>query len=215
MKLPRCLSLAVLCVVVAPLCQAGVYVKAAGLYNRPGDIHINNTGAFRASLKRNIGLSAALGYQLSQFRVEAELQRLTSDTEPSESSGTLFGGIGATTGAIKETAGFANGYFDFPAFFGFAPYVGAGLGYARVDLDNLGRTRNGTPALQFSGSDSVFGYQAMLGFQFHLFGTATLNGGYRFIKRQNIAVREVGAAAQQNLKLGDNRVFELGLAIGF
>ena len=215
MKLPRFLSLAAAFALLAPWCQAGVYVKAAGLYNRPGDIHINNTTAFGASLKSNVGLSAALGYQLSQFRVEAELQRLSSDTEPAETSGTLFGGIGATTGAIKETAGFANGYFDFPSFFGFAPYLGAGLGYARVNLDNLGRTRNGTPALQFSGRDSVFGYQAMLGFQFHLFGTATLNGGYRFIKRQDMAVRDVTANAQRSLKLGDNRMFELGLAIGF
>lgn len=204
-----CLALA------APLAHAGVYLKVAGLYNQPSDLHVNNVSAFKASLKSNVGLSAALGYKMSLFRVEAELQHLRNGAESAESSGTLLGGISSTTGAIKETAGFANAFVDIPGFLGISPYLGAGLGYARINVDGLGRLRNNVPLTQFSGSDSVFGYQAMLGVQFHLFGTATLHGGYRIIRRQDIAVRDVVANARQNLELGDNRVFEVGVSLGF
>jgi opacity protein-like surface antigen len=197
------------------MCQAGVYVKMSGLYNKPSDVHVNSVSSFRASLKSNVGLSAALGYKFSLLRVEAEFQRLRSGVDSAESSGTLVGGVSSSVGSIKETAGFANGYLDLPSFVGLSPYVGIGAGYARINLDGVGRLRNNVPVTQFSGSEAVFGYQAMLGLQFRVFGTATINAGYRIIKRQDIAVREVVSAATQSLKLGDNRMFELGLSVGF
>jgi opacity protein-like surface antigen len=203
-------------IIAAPLAQAGgLYVKAAALYNRPGDVEVNNVRAFKASLKNNTGFSAAVGYKFSLLRAEAELQSLRNGTETDETSGTLFTGIGRTGGSVKETSGYANAYFDFPAFFGLSPYLGAGLGFARVNLDNLARTSNNTPVLQYSGSDSVFGYQGMLGLQFHIFGQATINAGYRIVKHQDIAVRDVLANARQNVKFGDNQMFELGFALGF
>ena len=208
-------TVAFLMAFVPGLRAGGLYLKAAGLYNKRGDIEVSNLTVFKASLKNNTGFSGALGYKFALLRLEGELQYLSNSTEPAATSGTLLGGVGFTTGKIKETAGFANAYLDFPAFFGLGAYVGAGLGYARVNLDDFGRTSNNVPVLQFSGSDSVFGYQAMFGLQLHLFGTATLNAGYRFIKRQDIAVRDVVANARRNIKLGDNRVFELGVALGF
>src|SRR4051812_33680205 len=153
----------VLALALAPLSRAGVYVKAAAIYNKPSDIEVSSTTAFKASLKSNTGFDAALGYKMSVFRVEAELQFLRSGTNADTTSGTLLAGTVSTIGAVKETAGFANGYFDFPSYFGFAPYLGAGLGYARVNLEDLGRTRNSVAFTQFSGGDSVFGYQGMIG----------------------------------------------------
>jgi opacity protein-like surface antigen len=61
----------------------------------------------------------------------------------------------------------------------------------------------------------VFGYQAMLGLQFRLFGQATLNAGYRIVKHEDVAVRDVLAGVRQTLKLGTHRAFELGIALGF
>jgi opacity protein-like surface antigen len=71
------------------------------------------------------------------------------------------------------------------------------------------------PFAQFSGRDSVFGYQGMAGLQFHVFGQATLNAGFRLVKREDLDVRDVFTSARQAVKLDTNRVFELGLAIGF
>ena len=199
-----------------PLIQAaGLYVKAAGLYNRPGDVEINSVSAFKASLKNNTGFAGAVGYKFSLLRVEAELQYLNNSTEPDETAGTLLAGVVRTAGSVKETSGFANALFDFPAFFGLSPYIGAGLGYARVNVDHLMRTRNNAPVVEFSGRDSVFGFQGMLGVQLHFLGQATINAGYRIVKRGNVAVRDVLLNARQNVNLGNNQLFELGLAIGF
>jgi opacity protein-like surface antigen len=215
MSLLRFGSLLALALASASLVHAGAYVKLAGLYNRQDDLAIDNPTHFAASLKRNAGFGAAFGYKFTLFRAEAELQYLRSKTEPAETSGTLFGGIGRTTGAIKETAGFANGYLDLPEFFGVSPYIGLGLGYARVEIEELGRTRNSVQILQFSGREAAFGYQGMAGIQFNVFGQATVHAGYRIVKREEIAVRDVLSNFQHTLTLGDNRMFEFGLSIGF
>ena len=198
----------------ASIGHAGPYVKVTGLYTQPSDISVNNTSAFRASLKNNVAIAGAVGYKLALFRVEAELQHAKNKSEADESSGTLFAGSGRTFGSLKQTSGFANGYFDVPAFFGIAPYIGAGLGYARFDVSDLGRSNNNVPFARFSGRDSVFGYQAMAGLQLHLIGPATLNAGFRLVRHEDIDVRNVVANARESLSFGTNRVFELGVAIG-
>jgi opacity protein-like surface antigen len=215
MSLTRNFLFATFAFATASLCHAGLYLKAGALYTKPSDLSISNATAFKASLKNNVGVTGALGYKLSVFRIEAEVQHVSNGTDANETSGTALAGVVRTTGSVKETSGFGNAYFDFPSFFGLAPYVGAGLGYAKVDLENLGLTRNGASVVQYSGSESVFGYQGMLGVQFHLFGQATLNAGFRMVKKQDVDVRDVVANARQTLALGTNRVFEIGVAIGF
>jgi opacity protein-like surface antigen len=203
------------------LCHAaGVYVRGSALYTKPSDLSVTNAGAFKASLKNNVGVAGALGYKFSLLRVEGELQRVSVGTEADHVSGTLLAGTSDTIGKVKETSGFANAYFDFPSFFGLAPYLGAGLGYARVNLDNVARlntsSTGGTRSvIQFSGSDAVFGYQGMAGLQFHFLGQGTIYGGFRLMKKEDITVRDVVANASRTLASGTNRVFELGVAIGF
>ena len=204
----------------ASLGHAGVYVRGSALYTNPSDLSVNNATAFKASLKNNIGVSGALGYKLSMLRLEAEMQRVSISTESDPASGTLLAGTSETVGKVKETSGFANVYFDVPSFFGLAPYLGLGLGYARVNLDNLARlnttTVGGTrPVIQFSGSDTVFGYQGMAGLQFHFLGQGTIYAGFRLMKREVVGVRDVVANAARSVSMGTNRAFELGVAIGF
>ncbi len=211
----RSLLLITAALIAGSLCHAGTYVKVAGLYSQPGDLNVSGASAFAASLKNNTGVSGSLGYKFPLFRLEAELQRVSNSTEADEVSGTLFGGNRRTVGSVKQTSGFANAYWDLPSVFGLGPYVAAGLGYARFDIDELTRTRDNVPFAQFSGRDSVFGYQGMLGLQFRLFGQVTVNAGYRLVKHEDLNVRDVIANAGETLKLGTNRMFELGVAIGF
>ena len=204
-----------LALAVLPLAHAGFYLRGSALYTKPGDLSVTNATAFKASLKNNFGVAGALGYKFSLLRVEGELQRVSIGTEADESSGTLLGGISNTTGKVKETSGFANAYVDFPSFFGLAPYLGAGLGYARVNLDNVTRVSSGRPIVQLSGRDTVFGYQGMIGLQYHFLGQATVHAGYRLLKKEDVSVRDVAANAGRTLASGTNRIFEIGLAIGF
>src|SRR5688572_4367067 len=106
-----------------PLSHASVYVKAAGLYNRPNDIEVSNASAFKASLKNNVGFSAAVGYKLSLLRLEAEGQFLRNRAESNTTSGTLLGGVISTAGTIKESTGFVNALVDLPTFFRLTPYI--------------------------------------------------------------------------------------------
>src|SRR5947208_3627824 len=97
------------------VCHAGLYLKVGGLYTKPTDLSINSATAFKASLKNNLGVTGALGYKLSVFRVEAEVQHVNNGTEANETSGTTLAGVVRTTGSVKETSGFGNAYFDFPS----------------------------------------------------------------------------------------------------
>jgi opacity protein-like surface antigen len=208
-KLPL-VALAVLFCAAAPA-YAEVYLKATTFYSKPSDLKVDNTSAFKASLKSNLGLSGAVGYKLSLLRLEAELQTFSSGN----SGGSTALGLAAVSGSVKETTGFANGYFDIPSTLGFVPYLGAGLGYAKIDLGNFSASQGASSVVVFSGRASAFAYQLMAGLQFQVFGTARLHAGYRIVHRQDIALRNIAANAQQNIKLGQNQLFEIGLAFGF
>lgn len=198
---------------------AGLYVRGSALYTKPSDLNLTSGTAFKASLKNNTGVAGAIGYKLSLLRLEAELQRISFGTEADPVAGTLLAGSSQTVGKVKETSGFANVYVDFPSFFGLGPYVGVGLGYAQVNLDSLARINSSTtgtrPVVQFSGRDSVFGYQGMAGLQYRFLGQGTIYGGFRLVKREDVDVRDVAANLTRTLSAGTNRVFELGVAIGF
>lgn len=217
----RALLAASFALATASLGHAGLYLKATGLYSNPSDLNLTSGAAFKASLKNNLGVAGALGYKFSLLRIEAELQHVRYDVEADNVAGTLLAGMTNTFGTVKETSGFANGYVDLPSFLGLAPYLGVGLGYARINLDGLARINTSPrapgpqPVLQFSGGDNVFGYQGMAGLQFHLFGQATIHAGFRILKKQDLGVREVVANAQRTLSAGTNRIFEVGVAIGF
>jgi opacity protein-like surface antigen len=200
---------------MASTASAAVYFRVSGLFNRAGDVRVDDLNAFSASLKSNRGVAAALGYKFPFIRLEAELQHLQAETEPRPTSGTLIGGHQADTGTIKETDGFANVYVDIPAVFHLQPYLGAGLGFARVSVDQLGRARNGALNLHYAGSDSVFGYQFMAGLRYELIGRIALNAGYRVVSHGDFSIREVPADARRTLILSDNRMFEVGLGFSF
>ncbi len=132
-------------------------------------------------------------------------------------SGTSSAGtVTSITGSSSQFTGFGNILTDVGSYYGFAPYLGAGVGLARVDLSKLNVFSGGTNVAKFSNGKNALAWQLMAGLQFHLFGQATLNAGYLIIKHEDIALTNAAAAnAVQKLKFGNDRVFELGVAIGF
>jgi len=112
-------------------------------------------------------------------------------------------------------AGFANAFVDLPVAAGLGVYLGGGLGFARANFDNFSGRQAGVAVAQYSGKDSAFAYQVAGGAQFSFADRATLHAGYRIVKQGDISVRDSVSAAEQTVKLGNNRLFEIGLAIGF
>jgi len=83
---------------------------------------------------------------------------------------------GAGTGNSHAVSFMGNGYYDFTTGSRFVPYVGAGIGFADVNLDRVGV--NGVPVT--NDSDLAFAYQAMAGVGYQLTPNGTIFTGYRY-----------------------------------
>jgi len=91
-----------------------------------------------------IGYAAggALGYELPllPIRLEAEVMYRQNDLDQiSDGTGTILPGAGkfSGSGSVNVWSAMANGYVFLPVPFGLEPYIGAGLGYAMLDIDGL------------------------------------------------------------------------------
>jgi opacity protein-like surface antigen len=58
------------------------------------------------------------------------------------------------TGTKSEWVGLANVYFDLGTWYGITPFVGAGVGFAHVTMDNFVDTAISTAGLAFAGEES-------------------------------------------------------------
>lgn len=189
----------------------GVYLRGQAMFNHPNDVETSSLTSFRSSLKNNVGYAGALGYKFSMLRLEGELQHFKQDAAQGSNA------AGATTGSgsYRQFAGFANAFVDLPVVAGLGVYFGGGLGFARVNFDNFTARQSGVSVAQYSGKDSAFAHQVAAGLQFSFADRATVHAGYRIVKQGDVKVRDSVTAAEQTVKLGANRLFEIGLAIGF
>ena len=212
MKTSRIFILAAALVAAAASARADFYTKFGALYNSPADLKVDNAANFRSSLKGNLGYSGSVGYKFSLLRAEVEVEYFKNSLGGASNSS----GIGLVTGGdYKQYSGFANAYLDVPSFFGLAPYVGAGYGVAKVDLDQVSAEQGATPVVQMSGTGKAYSAQVMLGLEFHVFGKATVNAGYRLQRKQGFETRNYASNLRQTVSLGTDRIFELGIAWGF
>jgi opacity protein-like surface antigen len=76
-------------------------------------------------------------------------------------------------GDFKTQAFMFNGYYDIATGSPWMPYFGAGIGWAKLDLD--------TPALPLGDNDDVFAYQFMGGIAYAINSQLTLDVQYRFM----------------------------------
>jgi OOP family OmpA-OmpF porin len=137
-----------------------------------------------------------------------------------------FNNIGGKT---RNWGAMANVYYDFDleALFGgprwVQPYLGAGIGWARTQLDGVdGVTINGTRLL-IDGEDDVFAYQGIagLGFPIPSVPGLAITTEYRFFgtTKPEIGTRvtsPTGAVGRSNIELSnDNHSVMVGLRYAF
>lgn len=121
-----------------------------------------------------VGL-VGLGYGFGPFRAEGELGYRENDLK------SFSGGAGAASGEVRTWSMMANGFYDFNVGGSVTPYVGAGVGVARVDLDGI--SQGGTALAD--DRDDVFAFQAMAGLRVPLSDRLSADLGYRFFTTQN------------------------------
>jgi opacity protein-like surface antigen len=125
------------------------------------------------SYDNGFGLEVALGYKFPMFRLEGEVAYYANDVDGYSDRD----GSGEADGDVKNLSGMINAYFDFDNDSIITPYVGAGLGVAKVDVsDNT---------FAWDDSDTVYAYQFMGGANFALTQQLSIDAEYRYFGTQD------------------------------
>ena len=133
-------------------------------------------GDFDGELSYDAGyvVNAAFGNAYANgVRAELELAYRQSDIDELSIDGWDSGSV---DGDVSAVAGMVNAYYDFDTGSEFKPFIGAGLGYASVELD----ADDGG-----SEDDGVFAYQLMAGVGFAVSKQVSLDLQYRFFATED------------------------------
>lgn len=188
---------------------ASTYLSAFGLYNKGKDVQFSVApGTIDTEYDGGFGLGAAFGWRADRgggvdYRVEGELSYRKDEVK----SHRLNGGaaLPGSTGDAKTTALMLNGYLDFNTSSNFTPYLGGGLGFAKVDFSGFGV--DAIPDV-LDDDDTVFAYQLIAGAGFALSPTTELFAEYRYFKTEDADVTTSAATGgvANSMKYESNNV---------
>jgi opacity protein-like surface antigen len=126
------------------------------------------------------------GYNFGMFRVEGEIGYQKNDID--KVNGCFEGGFGGICVSDVSSSGnatilsfLANGYFDFVNKTAFTPYITAGIGEARIKINDFSieRVKIGDSA------DTVLAYQVGAGVAYAVNKNFTIDLKYRYISMVN------------------------------
>jgi opacity protein-like surface antigen len=197
----------------------GIYVSGAGGMNwvQTGDASVFLGGAFNSTVSssadfdHNWSANGALGYAWkSLFRTEVEGSFRQNDLNSISLQPLSANQI---AGRVTTWAVMANVLNDFPVNSWLSPYLGGGVGYARLKLD-----ANCTPTVGFcryDDEDGGFAYQVIAGASIRLTQNIQLFADYHYfgVRKVNFdATTSVDEISE--LKFRDHAVF-LGIRVAF
>ncbi|MGD0021218.1 MAG: outer membrane beta-barrel protein [Smithellaceae bacterium] len=175
----------------------GIYVGILGGYVIPSDAStdITEVGSpsiiqYDASMKNGYLLGAKVGW-LTPFTnrimaVEMEYNYLHSTFDQAKGfmnapvSFNIDGKVSMNLFMLNLLARYPNGIFH--------PYIGAGAGYAMIDVDDQALTEGGLPFFIIGGgSQGVFAYQLMAGFDVDVTKNIIVSVAYKYIAPQKVS----------------------------
>ncbi|MDQ6437022.1 porin family protein [Mesorhizobium sp. LHD-90] len=149
------------------------------LYGEP----LGQTGSLDGDLKGAMSLGAGIGYQINDyFRVDLTGDYFFESDFDGSTSG-ICGGVLCTSSDSSSVEAFlllANAYVDLGTYYGFTPYVGAGIGGAYVKWDTLKNTDDNGSFEHEGDGDWRFAYAAMAGVSYCVTDRTKLDVGYRY-----------------------------------
>lgn len=170
----------------------GWYYNLFGGYaNVPSNINVS--GRSNVGYANGYDGGGSFGFQSNPMRYEGQLTYINAKVNKFKFDNISQTGLSGYNNAVLAMA---NIYYDFrgakPTF---QPYLGMGIGYGWVHavLNSTGPFGS----TNFSGSNSVFSYQAMTGLTFNFAENYALNLGYRYVITHK--VRALGKIFQANL----------------
>jgi OmpA-OmpF porin, OOP family len=128
------------------------------------------------------GLAGAitLGFRRADgFRSEFEVSARTNDADK-------LRGMGSADGDVDALTFMGNILYDFQRFGSLKPYVGGGIGLARVRFDGVRPIGAGL----INDHDLAFAYQGIAGLSFEVNDTFELFGDYRYLRTSDLDFQE-------------------------
>ncbi len=160
------------------------------------------TGAPNTEFEFDAGynVDGALGYKYKMFRIEGEIAYRQNDFDQFN--------IGALTieasGNIDALSAMANVYFDFENDTAWTPFIGAGAGWASVEVEDL--VISGF--LPGDEDDDGFAYQFIGGFGYEVSEALTANLEYRYFAADDPELGAVKADYEtHNIVVGLRYIF--------
>ena len=125
------------------------------------------------------GGGAAVGYSFGPVRIEGEVAYRSNDVDDLIALGTSAESLGlAVDGSVDSFAVLANVWYDISQIGGpVVPYVGGGVGFAVVTLDDV----SAGGVLLADDDDTVFAYQVGVGVHWNINPRFALDVGYRLM----------------------------------
>lgn len=169
--------------------QAQMYISGnvGAVFVRDADVTETGPGVTAAGefeFDDGLGVNAALGYVIGPVRLEGEVSYRQADIDTLTVNSFTVSGLtftGSATAGVDGEASvlalMANTWFDFDTGTGFLPFLGGGIGLARVDgeIDAVG----GIP-VNLDDDDVVFAYQLGAGLGYEISSSTVVSVGYRF-----------------------------------
>lgn len=160
---------------------AGVRVGLAHLTE--SDLTNSSTPGLVVTTELNTGFTVAgfAGMELAQnYRLEGELSYQRNEIDKLTFLGISLDGSG-TFSAINLMG---NAYYDFKTNSPITPFIGAGLGYARIQVNDFNIAGFGLP----DASDGAFAWQVMAGIGYAMTKEITLELAYRYFSAMNVVL---------------------------
>ena len=153
----------------------GWYGRADVGYSIGGDIEFGGTSY---DLENDWTQHLGLGYAWQNgFRTEGEISHRYNDFGENE---------GLADGNVHAWAAMLNGYYDFNRGGSVQPYIGLGVGGARLNVSAVGGFGS------FADEDTVLAYQGMVGVAFDLTEQLALDIGYRYFVADDLELDGLG-----------------------
>ena len=157
------------------------------------------------------GFGITLGRTYGAIRGELEYTARMNDVKSHSLNGSSK--LPGSSGEANSSAFMVNGYYDISTNSAFTPYIGAGIGMAKVKFENFGVTPI-PDVLDDSGTQ--FAYQFMLGSDVKLSDTWNLFAEYRYFRTEDVdaTTSNVTGAVDNSIAYRTNNVL-LGARVFF
>ncbi|HET7679751.1 MAG TPA: outer membrane protein [Xanthobacteraceae bacterium] len=131
---------------------------------------------------------AGVGYKWEWFRADLTVDYGTR-SDLTGDSGIRKNDFSAR---IDSVTGLVNVYGDLGTWFGFTPYLGAGIGFSHLQAANFGIASDGLPRDADSAGSWNLAWAYMAGVSYRLMGNIHIDAGYRHVNMGDVTTGKIG-----------------------